>query len=118
MAVWADKFRNRNMTTLGPIFTIRCVIAIVMSALIGLGCNKQGGNNSESTGQLPSQITFNTHIAPLVWNKCAGCHRPGQAAPFPLLTYAQVSKRAKMIVDVTGSGYMWHDKSTPRTVRV
>jgi len=92
------------MTTLSPIFPIRCLLAIAVSALISLGCNKRPDNDSEST--LPAPITFNTHVAPLVWSKCAGCHRPGQAAPFPLLTYAQVSKHAKLILDVTSSGYM------------
>lgn len=54
--------------------------------------------------------TFNEHVAPIVFSKCAGCHRDGQVAPFSLLTYAQVKKRAKQIADVTGDRIMppWH----------
>ncbi len=54
--------------------------------------------------------TFNEHIAPVVFSKCAGCHREGQAAPFSLLDYGQVKKRAKQIVEVTGDRVMppWH----------
>lgn len=53
---------------------------------------------------------FSEHIAPIVFSKCAGCHRDGQAAPFSLLNYAQVKKRAKQIAEATGERVMppWH----------
>ena len=35
-----------------------------------------------------STPTFNKDIAPIVFANCAPCHRPGEVAPFPLLTYA------------------------------
>ncbi|MEI9972195.1 MAG: tetratricopeptide repeat protein [Ignavibacteriota bacterium] len=50
--------------------------------------------------------TFSHDIAPIVFVKCAPCHRPGEAAPFSLLTYEDVKKRAALIVRVTHSGYM------------
>lgn len=55
-------------------------------------------------------VTFTEHIAPIVYNRCASCHRPGEAAPFSLLTYEDVSKRGKLITAVTASRYMppWH----------
>jgi hypothetical protein len=45
-----------------------------------------------------------------VYEHCATCHRPGEAAPFSLLTYQDVQKRARQIVEVTGARYMppWH----------
>jgi hypothetical protein len=54
--------------------------------------------------------TFTEHVAPVVFSKCAGCHRDGQVAPFSLLNYEQVKKRAKQIVEVTGERVMppWH----------
>jgi len=54
--------------------------------------------------------TFNEHIAPIVFSKCANCHRDGQAAPFSLLNYSQVKKRAKQIAEATGDHVMppWH----------
>lgn len=54
--------------------------------------------------------TFNEHVAPVVFSKCSACHRDGQAAPFSLLNYEQVKKRAKQIVEVTGERIMppWH----------
>src|SRR4051794_4265076 len=35
-------------------------------------------------------ITFARDVAPILQRRCQSCHRPGQAGPFPLLTYAQV----------------------------
>src|ERR1700722_10049376 len=50
--------------------------------------------------------TFSHDIAPIVYEKCAPCHHSGEAAPFPLLTYADVKKRAALIATVKRSGYM------------
>jgi len=51
-------------------------------------------------------VTFNRQIAPLVYQACSSCHRPGEAAPFPLLNYEDVRKHAAQIVAVTRSRYM------------
>ena len=53
-----------------------------------------------------SSVTFNKQIAPILFEHCAGCHRPGQSAPFSLLEYAQVKKRADQIVKATQSRSM------------
>src|SRR6266404_3168719 len=37
-------------------------------------------------------LTFNKDIAPIVFNQCSVCHRPGQSAPFSLLDYQDVAK--------------------------
>jgi Tetratricopeptide repeat len=50
--------------------------------------------------------TFAHDIAPIIYGKCATCHHPGAAAPFPLLTYQDVKKRASQIAASTKSGYM------------
>src|SRR5579863_10363052 len=51
-------------------------------------------------------VTFSKHIAPMIFSQCAPCHRPGEAAPFSLLTYSDVRKRGAQIVQVTGKRYM------------
>jgi len=51
-------------------------------------------------------LTFTKDIAPLIFDRCAYCHHPGQAAPFSLLTYTDVKKRAKQIAEVTARRYM------------
>jgi hypothetical protein len=51
-------------------------------------------------------VTFSKDIAPILFQHCASCHRPRQAAPFNLLDYRDATKHAKEIVEVTRSGYM------------
>ena len=54
--------------------------------------------------------TFTEDIAPIIYNNCTECHRPGQAAPFTLKSYNDVKKRARLITKVTEDHYMppWH----------
>ncbi len=54
----------------------------------------------------PEPVTFNKHIAPLVFSECASCHRPGGVAPFSLLTYAEVSEQADAVVEHTADRHM------------
>ena len=50
----------------------------------------------------PAQsVTFNRDIAPIIFRSCSTCHRPGEAAPFSLLTYTDVKKHARQIAEVT-----------------
>jgi mono/diheme cytochrome c family protein len=54
----------------------------------------------------PGTLTFSKDIAPILFARCAGCHRPGQSAPFDLLTYENAKKRAPQIAEVTAKRYM------------
>jgi Flp pilus assembly protein TadD len=51
-------------------------------------------------------ITFYKHIAPIVYQSCAPCHRPGEPGTFPLLTYTDVRKHSPEIVSVIKRRYM------------
>src|ERR1700694_6040491 len=51
-------------------------------------------------------ITFYKDITPIIYRSCAPCHRPGEAGPFPLLTYEDAKKHALQIVGVTKRRYM------------
>src|SRR6476661_5631305 len=55
-------------------------------------------------------VTFSETIAPILYANCVTCHRPGEAAPFPLITYADALKHGKQMAKVTASRYMppWH----------
>jgi Flp pilus assembly protein TadD len=57
-------------------------------------------------GRGEDEVIFNEHVAPIVFRSCATCHRPGEAGPFNLLTYADVRKRARQIVRVTSTRFM------------
>lgn len=54
--------------------------------------------------------TFTEAIAPIVFAHCASCHRPGEVAPFPLLTYRDVQKRGRNVLAVVEDRFMppWH----------
>lgn len=54
----------------------------------------------------PDSPTFSEDIAPIVFESCAPCHRPGEAGPFPLLTYDDVRRKASTVASVTASRYM------------
>jgi len=55
-------------------------------------------------------VTFSETIAPILYANCVTCHRAGEVAPFPLITYEDVAKRGKLIARVTESRFMppWH----------
>jgi len=61
--------------------------------------NSQGQNSQ-------AQVAFNRDIAPIIFRSCAVCHRPGEAAPFSLLTYSDVRRHARQIADVAKSRSM------------
>ena len=52
------------------------------------------------------KVTFNRDVAPIVFHYCASCHRPGEAGPFPLLTYDDVKKHGNQIAAVTTTRFM------------
>lgn len=58
----------------------------------------------------PTAVTFTEHVAPIVFGSCSHCHRPGEVAPFPLLTYADAKKRGRNLLAVVEDRYMppWH----------
>lgn len=51
-------------------------------------------------------VTYHQNIAPIIQAKCITCHRPGESAPFNLLTYEDVSKKGSFIKKVVQSGFM------------
>jgi mono/diheme cytochrome c family protein len=57
--------------------------------------------------------TFNKDIAPILYNNCANCHRPGEVAPFSLLTYQDAAKRASLIAGAVTQRFMPPWKAEP-----
>ena len=53
-----------------------------------------------------AQVTFSEHIAPIIYNNCTSCHRPGEIAPFSLSNYSEMAAWAGMIQYVTEIKYM------------
>jgi hypothetical protein len=42
-------------------------------------------------------VTFTRDVAPIIFNKCSICHRPGEVAPMPLTSYQEVRPWSKAI---------------------
>jgi len=64
-------------------------------------------------GQPQSSVTFNKEIAPILYSRCATCHRPDGAAPFELISYESAKRRATQIAEVTRSRLMPPWKTEP-----
>jgi tetratricopeptide (TPR) repeat protein len=60
-----------------------------------------------------AQPTFTKDVAPIIWSRCASCHRPGEIGPFSLITYEDVRRHATQIADVTARRIMPPWKPTP-----
>ena len=81
--------------------TAQCWLA-ALSVLAFAGCRESGGAKKGAyEPRAKGTVTFNKDIAPIVFNNCSGCHHPSGSAPFALLAYDDVKKRAKQVVDVT-----------------
>jgi hypothetical protein len=84
-------------------------VAIGVAALLGLAvplgalATTRGGEGASASARLPS---FTRDVAPLISDKCTGCHRTGGIAPFPLVTAKQISAKAPMIAAAVGSRVM------------
>jgi hypothetical protein len=51
----------------------------------------------EAKPQPATSPTFYKDVLPILQDRCQSCHRPGEAAPMPLLTYEQTQPWAKKI---------------------
>lgn len=50
--------------------------------------------------------TFYRDIAPIIYQNCSTCHRPGESGPFSLLNYEDVRRHALQIAAVTKTHFM------------
>ncbi len=57
-----------------------------------------------------ARVNYAENVATIVQSKCQNCHRPGEVAPFALLTYDDVRKHSAMIREVVDDRRMppWH----------
>ena len=81
--------------------------AAIGVALLAVICVAKAANHSapSQTGRSDSKaaasLTYTKDIAPILFRSCAPCHRPGEAAPFSLLTYDDAKSHARLIEEVT-----------------
>lgn len=75
----------------------------------GLGNSFRGTSGSANS----ESLTFNRDVARIIFQHCSRCHRPGEAAPFPLLTFDNVKAHASQIDIVTQRRLMPPWKAEP-----
>ncbi len=80
--------------------SLTCRLAL---AVLGIGLGFAGQMRADVA---PGPVTFHEHVAPLLFQHCASCHRPGQSAPFSLLSFADARKRAPELAKVTARHFM------------
>src|SRR5499426_2621226 len=67
--------------------------AAVFACVVGLAPFMLKSGAGSSAGD----VTFNKDVAPIFFKNCAECHRPGEAAPFSVLSYKDLRPCAKSI---------------------
>jgi len=77
----------------------RIRVAVALAGLIGTA--------SSVHAQSP---TFSKDVAPILYQNCTGCHRPGEIGPMPLISYSDARPWAKSIATHVADGTMppWH----------
>ena len=83
---------------------LACFVALLM---IGFGTRILAHERTITPSACPQQqVTFNRDVAPILYRSCVLCHRPGESAPFSLLSYADAKSHARQIAAVTTSRSM------------
>ncbi len=67
-----------------------------------LGCEIPRPRRVASSGK----VTYHRDVAPILQRRCQSCHRPGQVAPFSLLTYKEARSWATEIRTFTANRQM------------
>ena len=76
---------------------LACSAAVLVLGLPGVA---PGGTGAEGSSPRATP-TYHREVSRILQKNCQDCHRPGQVAPFSLLSYEQARKRAADIVNVT-----------------
>src|SRR5215475_12851820 len=70
---------------------------LVGSALIIASCIAVAAFAANGGSGVSAKVTFSRDVAPILYNRCAECHRPGEVAPMSLLTYSDARPWAKSV---------------------
>ena len=77
-------------------FMVSGVITAAMLLPVAIaGQNNQ--SNANDRAMATKEVTFSKDVAPIFYANCVYCHRPGEVAPFSLLTYQSARPWARAI---------------------
>ena len=100
------RLRDRGPEIAESLQMHRAAVLVVLALGAAGGLGRSLGTSSLQTAGAAEPVTFTRDVAPIVFTHCAPCHHDGGAGPFPLLSYADVRRRARQIVKVTGARVM------------
>src|SRR5262245_23084521 len=83
----------------------RCFLIVALVIVSLAGC-AQGPASSKESEVKTDVVTYHRDVAPILNANCASCHRPGEAAPFSLFSYADAKRRSSQIAEVTRRRFM------------
>ncbi len=87
---------------------LRLVTAASFLAMVGMFAQPSGQASETSR-----DVNFSKDVAPIIYQKCAECHRPGEAAPMSLLSYKEARPWAKSIREKVARREMPHWDADP-----
>lgn len=82
------------------------VIAAATIPLAALAIGLDKPSPARPAANKARRLTYARDIAPIIQKNCAVCHHPGEVAPFSLVSYDDIKKRAKQISLVAQSRVM------------
>ena len=90
---------------LNPVRLVGCFLVVALGT-----SPPQAGAQGQGAADT---VTYTEHVAPILFAHCVECHRPGEVAPFPLLTYEDAQTRGSWIAFVTDARIMPPWKAGP-----
>jgi len=81
-------------------------LAIALAAVLALAAPLAAMATARGSAGASAAPSFTKKVAPVIAEKCAGCHRLGGIAPFPLETSKQIAASAAAIASAVQTGLM------------
>src|SRR5688572_21254399 len=88
------------------LFGVGAAVVVLGAAIVGAS-----GHSEQYAAKTAKDVpTFSKDVAPILYENCVACHRPGEIGPMSLLTYKDARPWAKSIRDEVSDGVMppWH----------
>jgi hypothetical protein len=84
------------------------IVTVMISSIGVAGLSAAGANGAETVP------TFTKDVAPILYEACVTCHRPGEVAPMSLISYRETRPWGRSIKNKVLSGEMppWHADPT------
>jgi mono/diheme cytochrome c family protein len=82
------------------------VAGLAMMIVAASAAPRLNDSQSQSTQPGVPAPNFAHDVAPILYQNCVSCHRPGESAPFSLLNYSDAKKHAQQIASATASRAM------------